>query len=111
MPHTSATFTTEFRHEFEVERERWLQKRFLWYSGILGGWNALKCCISLLVVMGIISAANKEWNAALIEAAAAFCFASMFGGAFVYVRKHPLPREQTLRLVGGLIIAVGLITL
>jgi hypothetical protein len=30
----SATFTTEFGHEFEAERERLLRRRFLWYTSV-----------------------------------------------------------------------------
>lgn len=31
----TSTFTTEFHHEFEAERARWLRRRFLWYSGVV----------------------------------------------------------------------------
>ncbi len=30
---SSATFTTEFGHELEIERIAWLRRRFLWYLG------------------------------------------------------------------------------
>lgn len=107
----SATFTSEFRHEFEIERDRWLQRRVLWYTGILSGWNAFRTILSVFVVAGVFAVDQDRMEAARVAAIADGIFALMFGGAFVYVRKHPLPRDRALRLVGGLILAVGIITL
>jgi hypothetical protein len=48
--HTSAAYTTEFHHEFRVETGRLLRRRFLWFSGLLGGRSVI------LLVLGMVGA-------------------------------------------------------
>lgn len=111
MTRTSATFTAEFRHEFEAERERWLQRRFLWYSGILAGWNALKALSNAVALTGALGDVGSAGGAVRIELGMTAVFAAVFAGAFLYVRGHPLTREQVLRVVWGLILFVGVMTI
>ena len=51
----TSTFTTEFGHEYEQERGRWLRRRFLWYAGVSIGLNLLGLLISLGAVVLILS--------------------------------------------------------
>lgn len=106
---TSATFTTEFRHEFEVERERLLRRRFLWYSGVLIVFNALNLVATLIAYVFVSDrfGTNSTAWAMVIVALQVL----LFIGAFIHVYKHLLPREPLLRLVSSLIIAYGASTL
>lgn len=46
----TSTFTTEFGHEYEQERGRWLRRRFLWYAGVSISLNS----IGLLITIGTL---------------------------------------------------------
>jgi hypothetical protein len=61
----TATFTTEFGQEFAAEHERWLRRRFLWYTGIIGGFNVLMT----LIAPAAILVAEKQIGAAQVEPA------------------------------------------
>lgn len=111
MTRMSATFTAEFRHEFEAEKDRWLQRRFLWYAGILAGWNALKALLNAVVPTGVFGSVGGAAGAARIELGMTAVFSAVFTAAFFYVRGHPLTREQVLRVVWALILFVGVMTI
>jgi serine phosphatase RsbU (regulator of sigma subunit) len=50
----TSTFTTEFGHEYEKERGRWLRRRFLWYAAVSISLNILGLLISTAVILGIL---------------------------------------------------------
>lgn len=50
----TSTFTTEFGHEYEQERGRWLRRRFLWYAGVSMALNTLGLLFVLLTIVGLL---------------------------------------------------------
>lgn len=58
----TSTFTTEFGHEYEQERGRWLRRRFLWYAGVSMGLNSLGLLITvgtLFLILGLSDSPNE----------------------------------------------------
>ena len=51
----TSTFTTEFGHEYEQERGRWLRRRFLWYAGVSIGLNLIGLLFSTALVVFILA--------------------------------------------------------
>lgn len=49
----TSTFTTEFGHEYEQERGRWLRRRFLWYAGATVGLNTLTLLAALIAFVSL----------------------------------------------------------
>jgi len=105
----SSTFTTEFGHEFEAERGRWLRRRFLWYTGVIGAFN------TLAVIGGAIAMAfettGESWNQAILNFSVGLATTLLYVGAFQYVRRRPVTQVVVLRMASRLIIAAGLISL
>lgn len=112
-PSPSQTFTTEFGHEIEAERERWLSRRFLWYTGAVVVLNIL----SLLGTAIQFATSGGDKTAAPSGAEVGFAFGSgvftllLYGAAFWYVRRHPTPKVPPLRIVYWLIIISGVVQL
>jgi len=50
----TSTFTTEFGHEYEQERGRWLRRRFLWYAGVSMSLNTFGLLFVVLVIAGLL---------------------------------------------------------
>lgn len=106
----TATFTADFRHEFEAERREWLRRRFLWYTGVIGG-------LSVLNMLGGV--ATFFFDDELVRSIAVptlllnLASVGLYVGAFGYAlrRGHLLSRETFVRLVIALIIASGLLQL
>lgn len=105
----SATFTSEFRHEFEVEREKLLRRRFLWYAGVvlaLGLLNLIGTLVAAYFLPQQMTRMSSIW--ALLITLIQNLF---YVWAFVYVYRVSLGRESILRLVSILIIVSGAISL
>lgn len=109
----SSTFTTEFGHEIEAERERWLRRRFMWYA-----WAVLVLTMfSLLgvVVRLILPGKGSELLREVRATQSKFALVSgvisivLYGGAIWSVRRHARRRVPLLRIVFWLIIASGVI--
>lgn len=113
----SATFTSEFGQEFEVERQSWLRTRFLWYTGVVAGLWALVFVIGILSVIGAMGGPSSESvtapNAQTVAVSIARLFTvAAYAGAFVFVRRRTeLARRRLVRLVFALIVAGGLLQL
>lgn len=106
----SQTFTTEFGHEIEAERERWLRRRFLWYAGAV-------LVINLIPVLAIPfryllpeSERGGQVEFLLSMASSAFTLL-LYGGAFWYVKTRHSGRLPPLRVVYWLIIITGIVQL
>jgi hypothetical protein len=111
---TSSVFTSDFRHEYEAERERWLRRRFLWYSAIVGGLGLVRSIgfAGVLVLVPAVAGDARASNAAVwIDLIMSLVGGVMFLAAFQYVRTARPMREQVLRLVYGLIVVNGLVQL
>lgn len=108
----SATFTTEFGHEFEAERGEWLRRRFLWYSGVVVGVNCL-----LVILPGVVTLLADEAapQGALLSGwimtGTVLASTLLYLWAFVHVRRHATGRDQVLRLVFWLIVTSGVLRL
>lgn len=105
----SATFTTEFGHEFEAERERILRRRFLWYAGV----NTAVGVLSL--VSGMIGLFRLPVGAAVgavaISLLSSLFLTSIYVGSFLHVRKSPRPRIPLMRLTYWIIVVTGVTAL
>ncbi len=108
----TATVTSDFRHEFDQERTRWIRKRVLWYFGVLVvlgaaltavGFGGMRAMYEQQPIPDVVVA--MDWllriGYLLIHLAA----------ALVVLRK-PLSRETMLSLVQWvIIISAGATTL
>ena len=115
MPTQSNTYTAEFRDEYEVERTRMLRRRFLWYCGVTIGLSVLGMLVGAVggaigaskeVVLGILSL-----PAMYIPLIAGGISLLLFTSAFARVYRKPLPQDQLLRVVFGLIVVTGVLQL
>lgn len=105
----TATFTSDFRHEFEREQEQWLRKRFLWYSGVQVGFRVLVGLIAVVVATFTTDLNAAPFSAGMIVRDALLL--AMFAWGFAYAYRNLLTREATLRLTFWLIVINGAITL
>ncbi|MFG0285570.1 MAG: PP2C family protein-serine/threonine phosphatase [Phycisphaerales bacterium JB039] len=115
----SGAFTMEFGHEFEVERERWLRRRFLWYAGVVGALGLIGLLVGLAgLLMGSSGSAGVDirtsWSgrgAVWVTFGASFLGTALYVAAFIYAWRHKLARPTLVRIVQGLIIANGALAL
>jgi uncharacterized membrane protein YhaH (DUF805 family) len=69
----TSTFTTEFGHEYEQERGRWLRRRFLWYAGVSIGLNVISilgAVIALVAMLMLVESSSTPDAAAAPDAIA-----------------------------------------
>jgi serine phosphatase RsbU (regulator of sigma subunit) len=110
----SATFTSDFRHEFEAEQERWLRRRFLWYAGVVIGFGLVSTII-LVVALAFLGdepgvTVDRSYQS-VFQAALSLVSILLYVAAFAYVYKHLLRRDKLLQLVFRLIVAAGLLSI
>jgi serine phosphatase RsbU (regulator of sigma subunit) len=105
----TATFTSDFRHEFEREQEQWLRKRFLWYSGVQVGFRVLAGLIAVIAATFTTELTTAAFSVGMIARDALLL--AMFAWGFAYAYRNLLTREATLRLTFWLIVVNGAITL
>lgn len=104
----SATFTTEFGHEFEAERERLLRRRFLWYTAV--NW--------VLGILAVIIGAVTIWfsqergiAAQVVAVLANAVLTVVYLGAFLHVRRSSRTQIPVKQLAYGLIVLTGVVSL
>ncbi|MGD9691694.1 MAG: PP2C family protein-serine/threonine phosphatase [Phycisphaerales bacterium] len=119
----SATITAEFREEFELERERFLRKRFFWYAVVVIVIGALGLIANGLPLFNIgvrVSGDDPEQMARTLRLIRLNAASSVttgllgviaYGAALAHTRRHLLPRGKMLRLVAGLILFNGVLAL
>jgi hypothetical protein len=108
----SATFTTEFGQEFEAERATWLRKRFLWYTGIIGGFHILLAMLDGLALLAPVAEKTQaSRQSVLTELALTLISVGLYWSVFLHVRQRGGTRTQLLRLVMLLIVANGFLQL
>ncbi len=117
----TSTFTSEFREEYELERERWLRRRFVWYVSVIIVLGGLSLMASLIPALGWgiqVHGLPEEETARVIRAARTGSWIVSILGAggvavyvagLLYVRKRLLNRESLLRLVFWLIVINGVL--
>ncbi len=106
---TSATFTTEFRHEYEAERERWLRKRFLSYCGVVIALSTTVLFIQFLAIM--LGSTGGRGLAAWLPLALGAALTLLYVGAYIHGYRHLLTRTQALAVVFWLIVINGSVSL
>lgn len=112
-PWDTSTFTTEFGHEFEADRGRWLRRRFVWYTGIVGGALVLLGLWKLgwsLVGDGIDRPSYAR-TAAWLEILVTILTGGLYLGALAYGRTQRQWQEEPLRVVYWLIVVNGVLAL
>ncbi len=106
----TTSVTTEFRAEFESERERWLRRRFLWYTGVVIGMNGL-ALLSGLLVMNFVPSVGGEIPGGWANFLLSVALTLLYIGAFAFARRTLMSRERMLRLVSSLILIYGVATI
>ncbi|MEC9373124.1 MAG: PP2C family protein-serine/threonine phosphatase [Planctomycetota bacterium] len=104
----TATLTGDFRHEFEMERTRWLRVRFQWYCAILSGLTGIDAFLNLLGLVtnwttwpgGVVFAMNIVQ--VVIFALPLWWFLTS---------KREVSRETIVRIVFWMIVLNGLVQL
>ena len=106
----SQTFTSEFGHEIEAERERWLRRRFLWYAGAVFILNLLP--LLLIPLRRVLPADDRVGDAEFYLSIGSSVFTlAIYGGSFWYVRTRPAGKVPPLRIVYWLIVITGVVQL
>jgi hypothetical protein len=108
---TSSSFTADFRHEYEAERERWLRKRFLWYTGVVAGVQLLPLLVALAVWATIGQHKRANTTLSWVEIAVAAALGALFLAAHLHARSVRPSREGVVQLTYALIITAGLMRL
>jgi hypothetical protein len=104
----SGAFTTEFRREYEAERERWLRRRFLWYTGVVGGLNLLGFGVAVGASLWVLMRAQGGGGAGLqLGNVADGVVAAVFLLALRQALRRPLQREAVLARAFWLIVVSG----
>ena len=111
---TTSAFTTEFGQEFESERERWLRRRFLWYTGTITCLNG-----AVFIPLGIVGLATGASGSgfggvgggiALLTAVT--LSTTLYATAFAQMRRRQVAsRELILNTVFWLIVVSGVLRL
>lgn len=99
----SLSVTTEFRHEYEQERSRWLRRRFLWYTGVIIALTVLGLLVSTVLALSFANNTVQHWLNFVLSAISGILYMIAFLAAWKTVMK----RERLLRLVYLLIVASG----
>lgn len=110
----TSTFTSEFRQEFEAERERWLRKRVLWYLGVTLGYSLIAIVPGTLFALWAISAGKipqEQVAATGLGLAGGFISTAIYALAFLHARRRPFTRPEMLRFVVRLFVTTGLLAL
>lgn len=90
----------EFDHEFELERDRWLRRRFLWLCVVLGLFSLWG------LVPQVFSGFPRHWDDEAVGMLEAALGVAVWAGAFVYARRTP-PRRRTYLALAFWLTAVG----
>lgn len=118
----TATFTSDFREEYEAERARWLRKRFLWYAAVviaLGVIGIAALALPLLDIgVRVQGEVSEEGRQAVIDAMKRTAWVNLALNAaltllyiwsFLFVRARYVSRETVIRLVYWLIVVTGVV--
>ena len=103
-------YTSDFRHEFEAEHERWLRARFLWYAGVMAG---IKLAMLLLGLTTWLSFGRHSVFAisSLVEIALSLAGICLYAAAFINAYRTVMSKADVLRVAYWLIVASGVITI
>ena len=109
----SSSVTTDFREEYEAERERLLRRRFLWYAGVVIGLGILTLMGSAIAIFfSEVVRLQGGLLQALSNIGVQILSLGIYVTGFLHVLRHPIARGALVRLVFWLILlngAIGLI--
>ncbi|MCB9847713.1 MAG: serine/threonine-protein phosphatase [Phycisphaeraceae bacterium] len=102
----TATVTSDFRSEYETQRELFLRRRVLWFTGCLAGVFALRLLWQSLMAMFGEASLDQDFVVNLLVRSTILV---LNVAAFVYLmnRRKVLTRKGTVRIVVGLILAMA----
>jgi len=103
----SRTVTMDFREEYEAERTHWLRRRFLWYSGVLAAVSILNIAVTFATTAFSNTVITSGYI--LMVGVTGIPQVAVLVGAFLFVYRRTLTREQLLRLVFWLTVIIGTI--
>jgi len=104
------TVTQDFREEYEAERTRWLRRRILWYTGILGGFQIVSLAISFLeIALGSDRTVSLEGLGLIVLRG--FPVLLLLLGSFAYVSRRTMRQESLLRIAFWLTVIIGAINI
>lgn len=111
MPASHATFTSDFRHEYQQAQSSWLRRRFLWYTGVIWTTSLLLLLISIAAVVWAATDEARTAGEVLVMSAGlapGIVATILYLLEFVRVRRSRLQsREDLLRRVVRLILIAG----
>src|SRR5678816_4382992 len=107
----SATFTSDFRDEYEAERERWLRKRFLWYTAVVSVLQSLPVLVAAVVWLTIGQQKRAKTTLSWVDIAGSAIAGAIFLAAHLHARRSRPRRESVVRLTYILIVLAGFLKL
>jgi len=107
----TSTFTADFREEYEIEKARWLRRRFLWYTGVVGVIGVLSVLATGIgFLMGRVpeNAAFSAVIALVMNVVATGLYFTAFWTAY---RQRSMARGAVLRWAYLLIVVSGVLNI
>lgn len=116
-PHTTAAYTTEFHHEFRVETERLLRRRFMWFAAVVGVFGMVSMIAGIAVAFGSspdeaggLSSAAEAMKDPLLWVFSLLML-GMYGWAFLFAWRDR-PRDAVLLRLSFWVVTIdGLLAL
>lgn len=109
----SATYTADFRHEFEAETRHLLRERFLWFNALVGGVWVIMLLFRGWKIWSTLAKPPKDfvWTDQYRELIGSPLFELValgtFAASFIAVRKGNLRGNDLLRLSFALVLVDG----
>jgi serine phosphatase RsbU (regulator of sigma subunit) len=102
---SQASFTSEFGHELEAERQAWLRRRFIWYVGV-------GLTIGFFSVLWMLNQPSRfGWLVWTVQIGVSVLTLAAQGAALLYVWRNRNPKIPILTIVYWLILSGGLLVL
>lgn len=100
-----ASFTSEFGHELEAERQAWLRRRFIWYVAV----GMVFGLVGLVSTLAQVDMLGRALFAFQLSVQVIGLIANI--AALTYVWRNKVPRVPILRIVYWLILGTGTLVL
>jgi len=102
----TATVTSDFRNEYETQRQLFLRRRVLWFTGMIAGFFALLLLWqTIMVAFGSAGVDRVFWIKLVVRSTNL----ALYGSAFVYATAHQaeLTRRRMVWIVTALILTTA----
>ena len=102
----TSTLTSDFRNEYETQRQLFLRRRVLWFTGLIAGFFVF---LLLWQTMWAALAPSEIGRDFWIKLVVRSTNLALYGAAFVYgmSRKSELTRRRMVWIISGLILATA----